>query len=129
APHRFGDRVRPRSGDLFADAFPADVDAVLFSHVLEVFSADDILRLLFKAFNVLPAGGRLFIYGFNASDDETRGMYSARLSLYLNVLATGRGMAYPAAEYEKWLGAVGCVDVRTITGLPYEHGLTMGTKP
>jgi hypothetical protein len=122
-------RVSACPGNFFTDDFPTGMDAILFSHCLEVFSPEDIVRLLHKAAAVLPCGGKLFVYGFNVSDDETRGLYSARLSLYLNVLATGTGMAYPAADYERWLRQAGLRDVTTFTGLPYEHGLTVGTKP
>lgn len=123
------DRVRLQPGDLFEDPFPSDLDGVLFSHVLEVFAEEQILTLLRKAFDALPEGGRIFIYGFNAADDERRGLLSARLSLYLNVLASGQGMAYPATDYERWLREVGCETVSTFEGLPYEHGLTIGAKP
>lgn len=121
-------RVHLHPGDLFDDPFPEGFGAVLFSHVLEVFSGDQIASLLEKAVKALPSGGKIFIYGFNAVDDEQRGLLSARLSLYLNVLATGQGMAYPAEDYEAWLYQAGCANVKSITGLPFEHGLTIGTK-
>jgi SAM-dependent methyltransferase len=122
------DRVALHPGDLFEDPFPTDVDGVLFSHVLEVFSEEQILTLLGKAFEALAAGGRIFVYGFNADDEERRGLLSARLSLYLNVLASGQGMAYPAADYERWLRRVGCTTVESFTDLAYEHGLVVGGK-
>jgi hypothetical protein len=37
-------------------------------------------------------------------------------------------MAYPAKDYEGWLQEVGLREIRTFTGLPYEHGLTVGVK-
>ncbi|MFG2049587.1 methyltransferase [Micromonospora sp. NPDC048935] len=123
-----GDRVTVRPGDLFRDPFPDGFDAILFSHVLEIFSGEQITELLTKAYHALPAGGRVFVYGYNVSDDETHGWYSARLSLYLNVLASGQGMAYPARDYEEWMRLAGFSSVRTLTGLPYEHGLTVGVK-
>ena len=122
------DRVDFHPGDMFGDPFPTGCDAILFSHVLEIFSADQIRGLLKKAHDALPAGGRIFIYGYNVSDDETEGIFGARLGLYLNVLASGQGMAYPAREYEEWLRLSGFADVRTISGLPYEHGLSSGVK-
>jgi hypothetical protein len=123
-----GQRIKLHPGDLFVDAFPRDNDAILFSHVLEIFSEEQILFLLAKAFEALPTGGKVLIYGFNVSDDERRGLYSARLSLYLNVLASGQGMAYPAKDWERWLRQVGFVRVTSSTGLPYEHGLNIGWK-
>lgn len=122
------DRIRVHAGNFFTDDFPTGMDAVLFSHCLEIFSAEQIVQLLGKAYAALPSGGRLMIYGYNVSDDETRGLYAARLSLYLNVLATGAGMAYPAKDYEGWMREVGLHQVRTFTDLPYEHGLTVGVK-
>lgn len=125
---RFPDRVDLHPGDIFTDAFPRGADAVLFSHVLEIFSAEQILHLLKKAYDALPEGGKVMIYGYNVSDDETEGIFGARLGLYFNVLASGRGMAYPARDYEEWLRDVGFEDVRTVPGLPYEHGLSLGSK-
>ncbi|WP_328922003.1 methyltransferase [Streptomyces griseoaurantiacus] len=124
-----GDRVTVHPGDLFTDSFPEGHDTVLFSHVLEIFSGEQIVTLLAKAYDVLPSGGRVLVYGYNVSDDETEGWYSARLSLYLNALASGQGMAYPACDYERWLRQAGYGQVRTLKGLPYEHGLHIGVKP
>ncbi|MGC4788308.1 methyltransferase [Micromonospora sp. DT178] len=115
-------------GDIFADEFPVGADAVLFSHVLEIFAAEQILGLMRKAYDALPDGGRVFVYGYNVSDDETTGIFGARLGLYFNVLASGQGMAYPARDYERWLREVGFREVATIGDLPYEHGLTLGVK-
>lgn len=128
AAKEIGERIRLHPGDLFADPFPRGPDAVLFSHVLEIFSEAQILFLLGKAFDALPKGGKVLIYGFNVSDDERRGLYSARLSLYLNVLASSQGMAYPAKDWELWLRQAGFVRVTSSTGLPYEHGLIVGWR-
>jgi ubiquinone/menaquinone biosynthesis C-methylase UbiE len=122
------DRVDLHPADIFADPFPGGADAVLFSHVLEIFSEDQITSQLAKAHDVLPDGGTVFVYGYNVSDDETSGLYGARLGLYFNVLASGRGMAYPAGDYERWLRDVGFREVRTVRDMPYEHGLTIGVK-
>jgi len=128
ANHVGSDRVSVREGDFFTNDFSVGADAILFSHCLEIFSGKQIVRLLRKAADVLPTGGKLLIYGYNVSDDETTGLYSARLSLYLNVLAAGSGMAYPAIDYEQWLREAGLNQVRTYRGLPYEHGLSVGVK-
>ncbi|MFE3830832.1 methyltransferase [Streptomyces sp. NPDC059092] len=125
----YPDRVSLMPGDIFTDRFPAGPDAVLFSHVLEIFDEDSILLLLSKAYAALPAGGRVMVYGYNVSDDETEGVFGARLGLYFNVLASGRGMAYPARDYERWLREAGFGEVATVSGLPYEHGLSVGVKP
>jgi NAD(P)-dependent dehydrogenase (short-subunit alcohol dehydrogenase family)/SAM-dependent methyltransferase len=121
-------RVQLKPGDLFADPFPAAADGVLFCHVLEVCSPEQVRALLAKACEVLPAGGTVLIYSFTAPDAEDAGVLAAQLSLYLNVLATGTGMAYPVRDYQAWLREAGCEDVRAYTGLPYEHSLIAGTR-
>ncbi|MFF5176183.1 methyltransferase [Micromonospora sp. NPDC000089] len=125
---RLSDRVDLHPGDIFNDDFPVGADAVLFSHVLEIFAEEQILGLMKKAYDALPAGGQVLVYGYNVSDDETAGIFGARLGLYFNVLASGQGMAYPARDYEQWLRRVGFREVSTVSGLPYEHGLTLGVK-
>ncbi|MFK3984776.1 methyltransferase [Micromonospora sp. NPDC050397] len=122
------DRVSVVPGDIFTDPFPKGPDAVLFSHVLEIFDEESILLLLRKAYDALPAGGRVMVYGYHVSDDETDGVFGARLGLYFNVLASGRGMAYPASDWERWLREAGFEEVGTVAGLPYEHGLSLGVK-
>ena len=122
-------RIAIVPGDFFKQIFPSGVDAVLFSHVLEIFDEQQIRMLLAKAFAVLPPGGKVMIYGFLSADDETAGVFGARLALYLNVLASGRGMAYPASDYEAAMRDVGFASVETIYNLPYEHGLTVGYRP
>jgi ubiquinone/menaquinone biosynthesis C-methylase UbiE len=127
-PEELGERIRLHAGNIFTDEFPRDVDGILFSHVLEPFDEERCVALLTKAFDVLPAGGKLFTYGTTASDDERTGLLAARLSLYLNVLVSAGGMAHPAADYERWLWKVGCDTVARYPGLPYEHALVVGTK-
>jgi SAM-dependent methyltransferase len=123
-----GGNVTIDSGNFLRDPFPKGFDAVLFSHVLEVFNGEQIEDILRRAYESLPRGGRVFVYGFNASADEVSGPLGARLTLYLNILATGQGMSYPAADYERWLSNAGFQDVHTKSGLPYEHGLTAARK-
>lgn len=124
----FGERVSMHAGNFFTDPFPAGPDTVLFSHVLEPFSAEQNRELMAKALDVLPPGGRILAYGTTAPDEEDGGPLAARLSLFLNVLASGTGMAHPVRDYADWLRQVGCAEVRTYPGLPYEHGLAVGIK-
>ncbi|MBM9510738.1 methyltransferase [Actinacidiphila acididurans] len=128
-PADLAGRLEFCSSDMLTDPFPAGADHVLFSHVLDTVSAEQGMTLLAKALDVLPSGGKVSIYGFSADDDERGGILAARLSLYLNILATGRGMAWPVRELAGWLRQAGCVGVETFPGLPYEHALVVGTKP
>lgn len=127
-PDEVSGRLHLHGGDIVTDDFPNGPDGILFCHVLEVFPVERIAELLAKAYAALPVNGKALIYAFNARDDDSGGMLAAQLSFYLNVLATGCGMAYPAAEFAALLRAAGFDTVRTYSGLPYEHGLVVGVK-
>jgi cyclopropane fatty-acyl-phospholipid synthase-like methyltransferase len=100
------------AGDFFTDEWPTEVDAVLLSHVLEIFSEDKIHFLLKKAFDALPKGGKIFVYGMACDDDETGADMAAWGSLYFFLLASGEGMMYPVCNYRCWLKDAGFSDVR-----------------
>ncbi|MEV8635767.1 methyltransferase [Streptosporangium sp. NPDC051023] len=128
-PEDLAGRVEFLAGDMFELPFPQGPNTVLFSHLLDTVSEAQARELIGKAYTMLPPGGRIVIYGFMADDDERGGVIAARLSLYLNVLATGRGMAWPARDCADWLRHAGCADVTVTPDLPYEHALVVGTKP
>ena len=100
-------KVHP--GDFFADPFPNGIDAIQFSHLLEIFSEDKILFLLRKSYEALPKGGKLVIYGMGCDDEESgrNADMAAWGSLYFLTLASGEGMMYPCLDYRRWLKDVG----------------------
>ncbi|MFE2690690.1 amino acid adenylation domain-containing protein [Streptomyces mirabilis] len=121
-------RVRFQPGDMFIDPFPAGVDAILFSSVLDVFDAQRVETLLAKAYDALGPGGRVLIYSCNTAPDEAGGVIATSLSLFLNVIATGEGMAYPVADYERMLRKAGFDQVGAVGGLPMEHAMITAVK-
>jgi hypothetical protein len=116
-----------KPGDFFRDPFPTGADAILFSHLLEIFSEEKILSLLSKAFEALPKNGRVFIYGMACDDDEIGGDMAAWGSLYFYVLASGEGMMYPVGDYRRWLKAVGFSSVVERRN-QFENMLLIATK-
>jgi len=122
-------RVDMIAADFFHDDLPSGYDGILFNHTLEPFAEEMLEPLLRRSFEALESGGRVFIYGVNAPEDGNGGLHAARCSLYLNVLATGSGMTYSVADYERMLRSVGFVDIHAQTGFPSEHGLVVGCKP
>lgn len=121
------DRIAAVAGDITLDPLPKGADAVMFCHCLEWLSPDEIVGLLRRAHDALAPGGAVLCYQFAVNDDETGGLYSARLSMYFNVVETGQGYAYPAAELERFFAAAGFSDVRAQPG-PFEHVLIVGRK-
>jgi ubiquinone/menaquinone biosynthesis C-methylase UbiE len=117
------------AGDMLADPFPEGPDGISLCHILSALPDGDRDRVIRKAYDALPSGGRLFMFDFTCRDDERGELYGARLSLYFLVNATGAGMAYPAGDYVRWFEDVGLRDVRAYRDLPFEHAVVVGTKP
>jgi ubiquinone/menaquinone biosynthesis C-methylase UbiE len=124
--HGFSD-VSVHPGDCFTDPFPTGMDAILFSHVLEVFSEEKIVFLLTKAYEALPADGKVFIYGMASDDVESGADMAAWGSLYFLVLASGEGMMYPAHDYRRWLKAAGFGQIVERTN-PFENVILVASK-
>jgi SAM-dependent methyltransferase len=115
-------------GDLLNDDFPGGFDGINFAHCLEWLSPAQIAHVLRKAYQALPAGGRVFCFQFAINDDETGPAYSARLSMYFLVNETGQGMAYPASELVEMFKEAGFADVEVHRNLPFEHVFISGIK-
>jgi hypothetical protein len=121
------DRLSVHPGDFFNDPFPKTCEAILFSHVLEIFSEEKIVALLRKSFDALPKGGKIFIYGMACDDNESGDDMAAWGSLYFLSLASGEGMMYPVADYRKWLADVGFSNLVERRN-QFENMMVIGTK-
>lgn len=103
----FSDRLTFIADDIFTSQWPANQDAILFSHLLEIFSADKIASLYQKAYDALPVGGKLFVWTIVANDDETGSLQAAKSSAYFLTMASGEGKAYSKKshlEVTKFIG-------------------------
>ncbi|HEY1468848.1 MAG TPA: methyltransferase [Candidatus Acidoferrum sp.] len=122
------DRIRCIQADMFADPWPAGQDAVLLSHVVEIFSPEKIRGLYAKVYDSLPAHGKLFVWTIMANDSETAALQAAKSSIYFLCVASGEGMAYPAKQHQELMRAVGFRDVRTYESAEIDHGALVATK-
>ncbi len=122
-----GHRVHTHAGDCFADAFPQDADCFLFSHFFTIWSEERNRLLLNKTFSALPPGGRVIVFNMMQHDSGTGPLSAAMGSPYFLTLATGEGMLYTWAEYEKWMKEAGFSSVKRLT-LPKDHGAIIGIK-
>ena len=121
-------RIRIVEADMFADPWPAGCDAILMSHVVEIFSPERICLLYKKALQTLPLGGRLFVWTIMANDDETGALQAAKSSIYFLCTASGEGMAYPAREHEELLRGAGFTGVKTYPAAEIDHGALIAVK-
>lgn len=95
-----GDRIDVVTGDMFADAWPADHDVHLFSNVLHDWGEPDCRRLLGLSAGSLPPGGRLLVHDMFLDDDKAGPLWAAEYSVLLAGVTQGR--IYSAGEVAGW---------------------------
>jgi SAM-dependent methyltransferase len=123
------DRVATVPGDFFRDPLPAEgePDGYLFCHVFNIYSPEKDRKLIAQCHERLPPGGAVFAFNSVCDDRETGPIPPAAISLYFLALASGEGMVYPLAEYERWFADAGFARVKTRRFGP-DHVLVMGVK-
>jgi precorrin-6B methylase 2 len=121
-------RIRCVEGDMFVDAWPTDCDAILFSHLVEIFSPARIRVLYKKACETLPRTGQLFVWTIMANDSETGALQAAKSSIYFLCAASGEGMAYPARQHEESLRWAGFSAVKKYPAIEVDHGALVAVK-
>lgn len=114
-------------GDFFIDPFPPGIDAVLFGHMMTIWSPERDTGLLRRAHDALPVGGRVLVFNMMGDDDEIGPMSAAMGSPYFLTTATGQGMMYSWREHESFLAAAGFKQTERHV-LPKDHGLLVGIK-
>jgi hypothetical protein len=123
------DRITCVPCDIFADAWPRDVNGVLMSHLVEIFSSDRIRALYGAAYDALAPGGRLVVWTLTCRDDESGGLQAAKSSIYFLTTASGEGMAYPATDHVAWLEQAGFRPIERYSYPEFDHSAILATKP
>lgn len=114
-------------GNCFEDIFPENADCFLFSHFCTIWSEEKNKILLRKAYDALPKNGKIIIFNMMQDNDEAGPLSTALGSPYFLTIATGEGMLYTWAEYEKWLSDSGFGEIQTFR-LQQDHGAIIGIK-
>lgn len=121
-------RVDTCPGELFRDPFPAGADVFLFSHMFTIWSLEKNRALLQKSHAALPTGGSVLIFNMMGHDDDSGPLGTALGSPYFLAIATGEGMLYSWSDHEAQLRGAGFARIERVQGLPFNHGLLIGTK-
>lgn len=121
------DRVFTHEGDFFKTEFPHDIDGIIYSHMLTIWSPEKNINLLKRSYEALPKGGRLYIFNMMANDDGVGPMAAALGSPYFLTIATGEGMLYSWHDYENFLTQAGFIQAERHE-LPRNHGVIVGIK-
>ena len=121
------DRLDAIPGHAFENDFPEGADCFLFAHFFTIWSEEKDRLLLMKAYDVLPAGGKVVVFNMMQHDDGTGPLSAAVGSPYFLTIATGEGMLYTWNEYEQWMKDAGFSRVYR-RRLPRDHGAIIGVK-
>jgi hypothetical protein len=123
------DRVATVDGNFFTDdRYPSGHDAIVLSLIMHDWSEAENRQILRKCYDALPRGGAVIICELLVNDQKTGPVPGALMSLNMLVETTG-GRNYTAAEYTRWLKAVGFRKTRTVRfQSPGADGVVIGVK-
>ncbi|MCB9059900.1 MAG: methyltransferase domain-containing protein [Halobacteriovoraceae bacterium] len=93
------ERVFTKVGNFFNADFPDEIDAVIYCHIMTIWSLDEIVQLLKNTYNALPKGGQVIIFNMMGNDEDTGPLSTALGSPYFLSIATGKGMLYSWSDY------------------------------
>jgi ubiquinone/menaquinone biosynthesis C-methylase UbiE len=123
------DRVSVIVGDMFADPFPSGFDTIMFAHQLVIWTLEQNTFLLRKAYDALPAGGRLVIFNSMSNDDGDGPVVAALDSVYFAALPAEGGMIYSWEQHENCLREAGFQDFQRVACPGWTpHGILIATK-
>lgn len=99
------DRVRPASGDFFADPLPK-ADVITMGMILHDWNVEKKMQLVEKAYDALPPGGAFVV--IEALIDDARRSNTFGLLMSLNMLIEfGDAFDYTAADFQGWCKKAG----------------------
>lgn len=116
--------------DVFVDSFPVNGDCFLFVHFLVIWSPEENIFLLKKAFDALPSGGKVVIFSSMTFDDETGPLFAALDSAYFMAIPARGGFIYSFDDYIGWLELAGFREICCVSCKSWwsPHGVVCGTK-
>lgn len=122
-------RISVQEGDIFTNRYPAGHDCVLFANQLVIWSPEENLELLAKAYQTLPDGGRVLIFSAISDDSGDGPLYAALDNVYFATLPATSSTIYHWGQYEDWLNTVGFLKAERFPGGRWTpHGVISASK-
>ena len=122
------ERIKTWPGNFLSDPFPGEIDAILFCHIMTIWSPQTNVALLKRTYAALPEGGSVIIFNMMGNDNDDGPISTALGSPYFQAIATGDGMLYSWSDYETWLKAAGFSTFKRYDQLPLDHGVLIAKK-
>ena len=122
-------RIRTVPGDIFTADYPDDCDCVLLANQIVIWPPEQNRRLIRRAFDTLPAGGRLVIFNEFVDDSLDGPLYAALDNVYFATLPTAQSRIYPPADCVGWMREAGFREAEFHPGHGWTpHGAVVGEK-
>ena len=123
------DRVSILSSNMFEDNFPRDYDCLLFSHQLGIWTEEENIFILKKAYQALPEQGKVIIFSSISNDNGDGPLMAALDSVYFAAIPSEGGMVYSWNHHEDWLKKAGFTNIKRYKDSSWTpHGIIEATK-
>jgi len=125
--NKLSNRISVLPGSMFNTTLPNNVDCVLYSHIVTIWSPEKNIQLFKRIFDILPAGGQILVFSTLGNDNGIGPITTALGSVYFQTIATGEAMIYSKSEVSDFLKRAGFKKTKEVS-LPLDHTLCIGTK-
>lgn len=122
------DRVSTQGGDFINDALPEGCDVAVMASNLPIYNAENIAKVVRKAFDALVPGGEMHLVGETLNPDGV-GPIDAALWGMAEINYGSGGRAHSVTECIGYFEAAGFVDVVNTDFIPGTLTRTFGRKP
>jgi acetylserotonin N-methyltransferase len=121
-----GTHVDTRDVDMFRDEWPRGYDAVLFSNVFHDWNDETCAQLSARAYDALPAGGRVYLHEMLVDDSGTAPRTAVAFAMLMLVATRGRQFTF--GELRAILQNAGFAEI-TVTATYGYYSLIRGVRP
>ena len=115
------DRCEWRPGDYFTiDIEPQDYDLIVLGHVCRAEGANGAARLIQRAHEGLRPGGRVIVADYFCDPEHKQNPHAVLMGATM-MASTVEGLTFTTAEFARWLGDAGFVDLRLVEPIGFQQ--------
>ena len=123
------DKITTHPGDFTKDPFPPDADIMIQASNLPGYSAERLIAVFKKGYEVMKPGGEYHLVGEALDEEEKGGPLGPSLWGLEEVFSGSEGWSHSEKEVQGYLEEAGFVDVRINEFIPGSLSRITGQKP
>ena len=129
ADHGLSDRIDLYEADFFQAEFPDGYDCIMFIHQLVIWPTETNAKLIQRAYDALPEGGKIIVFSSMSNDNEDGPVFAALDTVYFLCTPAEGGMIYPWKDYEHAMTSAGFTNIQRFAAQSWTpHGVIVATK-